>query len=143
MIKIVSLDSKTIVEISFATNEPFFLFGASQMRATCCLTQGGRKLSVEADYDRKNLFDFGLELLTMHRNLTPGASTSIWSSQGNVAISVLLGERGSVLFKCILVEHGSSNERGLCAKVVVDQTYLPEIANQAQELSKETTPWSN
>lgn len=143
MLRILSLDGNTYIELAFTTDEPFSLFGAGQISATCSLTKQGRKLSVEAIYDRKCLHDFGLKLLTMHRNLTEGASASLWSSQGNVVISLHLGERGSILVKCILVADGGSNNSGLHARTYVDQTYLVELANQVRELSEATTPWSN
>ena len=133
MLKIVSLNSREAIEIAILNRGAPDLSADSKISTICSLTRGGWDLSVEALYSRKRLRIFRDELLAMHRELSIGQAASIWSAQGNVAISIVLAERGSVAFRCVL--SGPRIDKGLFAQGLIDQTYLPEIARQVDELS--------
>lgn len=125
MLKIASLSSREFLEISLLNRCGPDLSADPTILTACSLTRGGWDLSVEARYSRRSLRAFRDELLAMHRELSKGKVASIWSVEGNVAISMVLGERGSVAFKCVL--SGPRVDQGLFAQGLIDQTYLPEI----------------
>jgi hypothetical protein len=143
MISISCPDGSSVVEVSFAGNDPFVVYGADFIRVDCHLMHRGQSARTEAIYTRDSLVKLGRELSKLHSELNSGAGASVWSSQGNVAISFVLGIRGSLLVSVILVEVNRRSPRGLFAQVTLDQSYLPEIARQAEELSREYTRYSD
>jgi hypothetical protein len=143
MISITTPDGSGVIEVTFVGNDPFGVYGADFIRVDCHLMYRGQSVRTEAIYTRESLVKLGRELSEIHRELNIGAATSLWSSQGNVAITFVLGIRGSVLVSAILVEVDRRSPRGLFAHVTLDQTYLPEIARQAEELSREYTSYSD
>lgn len=74
----------------------------------------------------------------MHRDLRAGASASLWSRHANAAMLVSLQKRGAVAISCIVTDADRNPVRGLHTKLAVDQTYLPEMSQQIENLSRQS-----
>lgn len=143
MIKVTDVNGQAALEVSFITDEPFLLFENKAIEVECCLLNAGIRISVTTLFNRSDLEHFALSLMAMHRDLTPGTSTTLWSTKGNVAIRVLMVDRGAVAINCILSDVNRPATDAGFARISIDQTFLTQLARQTLELSKSSTPWSN
>src|SRR5574343_513663 len=138
MLEIVSLDKRTMLNILFIGDD---CSDTDTILTSCALTRGGRTARVESLFSRNKLEGFGAELSKLHHELLIGSFVSIWSAQGNLAISLSLCERGVVACNVILA--GEGIDMGLYAIAMIDQSYLPEISAQFIELSRACSSYSN
>lgn len=143
MLKVLDPQGIADFEIKFITDEPFLLHENRTIQAECCISGTGGTHGVVTLLNRQDLRKFSLNLETMHKDLIPGSEASLWSAHGNLALRVFMADKGMVTFNCILSDLERNSMKGLFAQIVIDQSYLPGLSEQTNELSKTTTPWSN
>ena len=124
------------IQIAFKTDQPRPIFGETSIAATCTLSNRSETLSVDTVFRRSDLMSFSSAALQLHEDMTPGAIATLWSEQGNFAIKLSLANRGAATLSCILVKSDSLTPAGLFGELQIDQTYLPQVSEQAKSLSE-------
>ena len=136
MIDFMSLDGRFSFTLAQDLDENRVNWEYGSLQTTCLLRRDRAQMRVDCMHDLDELSAFGAELRMMHRNLQIGTQASLWDLGSALIVRVTLLDRGAVRVRCMMVKPGWGVSEGMSASLVIDQTYLPALAEGADKLGR-------
>ena len=136
MIDFTSVDGQCSFTLAQDLDENRVNWKHGSLQTTCLLRRERAQMRVDCMHDLGALSAFAAELRMMHRNLQIGTQTSLWDLGSALIVRVTLVDRGAVTVRCMMVKPGRGVSEGMSASLVIDQTYLPALAEGAEKLGR-------